>query len=184
MDINVSHINPLPNLIVIGAGKCGTTSLHYYLSLHPQICMSREKELNFFIDTLNWDKGIHWYKNNFDASFQIRGETSPRYTQYPFLQGVPERMFAVVPDAKIIYILRDPIDRIISEYVEHCASGTENATLESVINSGDRVASHHCPIVGINTNRIPGIYLKTKKEKHCRNVFFRFNRYILYEICN
>ena len=55
----------LPNTIVIGAGKCGTTSLHYYLSLHPDIYMSAEKELNFFATERNWRKGIDWYRSNF-----------------------------------------------------------------------------------------------------------------------
>jgi hypothetical protein len=67
----------LPNLIIIGAPKCGTTSLHHYLSLHPQISMSREKELNFFIAERNWSKGIAWYAAQFAADNKVRGEASP-----------------------------------------------------------------------------------------------------------
>ena len=48
----------LPNLIIIGAAKCGTTSLYYYLSLHPEISMSREKELHFFVYEQNWHKAL------------------------------------------------------------------------------------------------------------------------------
>jgi len=107
----------LPNLIIIGAMKCATTSLHYYLNLHPQISMSEEKELDFFIHKNNWHKGIEWYKTNFTGNASVYGESSPNYTKYPFFNGVPERMHAVVPDAKLIYVVRDPIERIISHYI-------------------------------------------------------------------
>ena len=82
----------LPNLIVIGGLKCGTTSLHHYLGLHPRIEMSRPKELNFFVSELNWDLGADWYASHFDRSAQIRGETSPHYTNLPRFTGVAERM--------------------------------------------------------------------------------------------
>ena len=65
--------------------------------------MSREKELNFFVDELNWNKGIEWYKSNFIGEAKIHGESSPNYTNYPFFAGVPERMYSVVPKAKLIY---------------------------------------------------------------------------------
>ena len=55
----------LPNLIVIGAQKGGTSSLPYYLSLHPQIYMCREKKLDFFVTQRNWNRGVKWYKRNF-----------------------------------------------------------------------------------------------------------------------
>ena len=119
----------LPNLIVIGAMKCATTSLHYYLGLHPQISMSRNKELNFFIFEYNWHKGIEWYKSNFMGRERIYGESSPDYTNYPFFRGVPERICSVVPEVKLIYILRDPIERIISHYVHDYADGNENRTI-------------------------------------------------------
>ena len=57
----------MPNLIVIGGLKCGTTSLHHYLNLHPEIAMSRPKELNFFVAELNWELGADWYRSHFDA---------------------------------------------------------------------------------------------------------------------
>ncbi len=84
----------LPNLIVIGAPKCATTSLHYYLGLHPQISMSRNKELGFFVSELNWPKGIEWYKSNFTGKARIYGESSTHYASYPFFSGVPEKMYS------------------------------------------------------------------------------------------
>ena len=78
----------LPNLIVIGGLKCGTTSLHHYLNLHPQVAMSRPKELNFFVAELNWELGPEWYASHFDRDADLRGETSPHYTNLPRFTGV------------------------------------------------------------------------------------------------
>jgi Sulfotransferase family len=119
----------LPNLIVIGGLKCGTTSLHHYLSLHPQISMSRPKELNFFVAELNWDLGPEWYASHFDRSAPVRGETSPHYTNLPRFTGVAERMRSLTPDARIVYMVRDPIDRMLSHYLHNLGAGYESKPL-------------------------------------------------------
>jgi len=123
----------LPNLIVIGAMKCATTSLHYYLGLHPEVFMSQEKELNFFIREGNWHKGLEWYRSHFVGDAKVYGESSPNYANYPFSQGVPERIHTLVPEAKLIYIVRDPIDRIISHYVHQYAVGREDRPLSEAL---------------------------------------------------
>ncbi len=125
----------LPDFIIIGAMKCGTTSLHKYLSLHPQISVSRKKELNFFIKERNWDRGLEWYKSHFSEKNQIQGESSPNYTDYSYWKGVPERMQSVIPDAKLIYILRDPIERTISHYIHKYANGSESRTIAEALES-------------------------------------------------
>src|SRR5438105_6519641 len=107
----------LPTVIVIGAAKCGTTSVHEYLDDHPEVAMSAEKELNFFVEEKNWPRGIAWYESQFDPDAPVRGESSPTYTAYPEYHGVPERIRSVVPDAKLIYLVRDPIERILSHYL-------------------------------------------------------------------
>jgi len=122
----------LPNLIIIGASKCGTTSLHYYLGLHPQIYMSAEKELNFFNSPVNWNKGIDWYKSKFIARADIFGESSVGYT-HPFRKGVAERMYSIIPETRLIYILRDPVERIISEYVHNYSDGVEARSIDETI---------------------------------------------------
>jgi hypothetical protein len=110
----------LPNLLIIGARKAGTTSLHKYLSLHPQIYMSRHKELSFFDNThRHWKLGLDWYKTNFDAAYPVNGEASPQYSRYPKITGVPERICrALGPEVKLIYLVRDPVDRIVSDYAQ------------------------------------------------------------------
>jgi hypothetical protein len=127
----------LPNLLVIGAQKCGTTSLHYYLGLHPQIVMSKEKELEFFIDRKNWAKGLEWYASHFKGKATIRGESSPNYTNYPHYLGVPARMHAVLPAARLIYMVRDPIERMISQYVHQFSDNREHRSLAVALGSLD-----------------------------------------------
>ena len=121
----------LPNLVVIGGLKCGTTSLHHYLGLHPEIGMSRPKELNFFVAELNWDLGEDWYASHFSASDPVRGETSPHYTNEPRFTGVAERIARVLgADAKVVYMVRDPIDRMLSHYLHNVGGGYEHRPME------------------------------------------------------
>lgn len=123
----------LPNLIVIGAQKCGTSGLHYYLSLHPEVSMSDPKELNFFIAERNHPRGLEWYGRHFDPSARCRGESSPNYTAYPQHLGVPERMAAVVPGARLIYLVRDPIARITAHWVHNYAKRREKGGLRETL---------------------------------------------------
>jgi hypothetical protein len=123
----------LPNLIVIGAQKCGTSGLHYYLGLHPEISTSSPKELNFFIAERNWPRGVDWYRAQFDSSAAVRVEASPNYTAYPQHKGVPERTAEVVPDARLLYIVRDPIERIAAHWVHNYSKGRHEGELEAIL---------------------------------------------------
>jgi hypothetical protein len=115
----------LPNLIIIGGLKCGTTSIHHYLGLHPQIQMSKPKELNFFCTEQTWDLGLDWYRSRFDDRFPVRGESSPHYTNQPRFTGVAERIREHVPDVKLLYMVRDPISRVLSHWRHATGAGYE-----------------------------------------------------------
>jgi hypothetical protein len=133
----------LPNLIVIGGLKCGTTSLHHYLNLHPEIGMSRPKELNFFVAELNWDLGVDWYANHFSASDEVRGETSPHYTNEPRFSGVAERMSQTLgPEARVVYLVRDPIDRMVSHYLHNASGGYERRGIDAALSDPDGAYVH------------------------------------------
>src|SRR5688500_19663917 len=84
----------LPNLLIIGAMKCGTTSLHHYLDLHPDISMSDPKEVRFFDDPA-WEERIDWYRGHFDPNAPVTGESSVYYSAYPWIptshDGSPRR---------------------------------------------------------------------------------------------
>lgn len=123
----------LPNLLIVGAAKCGTTSLHNYLNAHPEISMSEIKELNFFVTNGTWSNGVDWYKENFDSSSQIRGESSTSYTRGQNAEGVAERIRSLLSEVKLIYIVRDPIDRIRSDYHQYRSVGTEHRSLAAAL---------------------------------------------------
>ncbi|MQA73110.1 MAG: sulfotransferase [Solirubrobacterales bacterium] len=127
----------LPNLIVVGGLKCGTTSLHHYLNLHPEIAMSRPKELNFFVAELNWGLGPQWYASHFDRSARVRGESSPHYTNLPRFAGVAERMRELLAEARIVYMVRDPIDRVLSHYLHNVGGGYESRPMEVALADPD-----------------------------------------------
>lgn len=100
-------------LLIVGAQKAGTTSLFNYLSLHPNIAISVEKEVNYF--TFQYTKGLHWYRNYFDLTPSDRYllDASPQYLHH---DEAPHRINRDVPDAFLISVLRDPIDRAISNF--------------------------------------------------------------------
>lgn len=153
----------LPNLIVVGAMKCGTTALHYYLGLHPEVAMSAPKELNFFVDAYepdvpdpewrrhhdgiferlgNWRRGMGWYRRRFPPDAPVRGESSPSYTA-PWFPGVADRMAEVVPDARIVYLVRDPVERAISHYMHARALGRESRDAdEALAHPGSAYVAH------------------------------------------
>ena len=128
----------LPNLIIIGGLKCGTTSLHHYLGLHPEINMSKPKELNFFVEELNWDLGLDWYRGRFDDRHPVRGESSPHYTNLPRYTGVAERIREHCPEAKLLYMVRDPISRILSHWRHGTGAGYETRPMEEVLTRDDQ----------------------------------------------
>ncbi|NJN73117.1 MAG: sulfotransferase domain-containing protein [Limnothrix sp. RL_2_0] len=139
----------LPNLVIIGAMKSGTSSLHRYLNLHPQIYMSSLKELDFFILEKNWKEGISWYEQQFvtkEKNIKIYGESSPNYTKSHIFAGVPERMLATIPQAKLIYILRDPVKRILSHYYHQAVDSKETRPLYEALAEKDNnylLTSHY-----------------------------------------
>jgi hypothetical protein len=127
----------MPTLIIIGGLKCGTTSIHHYLGLHPEIQMSKPKELNFFVEELNWDLGIDWYASRFDERFPVRGESSPHYTNLPRFEGAAARIHEHCPDARLIYMVRDPIKRILSHWVHAKGAGYESGEIEATLSRPD-----------------------------------------------
>jgi hypothetical protein len=128
----------LPTVIVIGAMKGGTSSLHRYLNAHPEICMSRTKETNFFIGKEEQTRDESYYDTQFRVQPRVRhyGESSPNYTKWPAVEAVPERMHRLVPQARLVYMVRDPIERMISHYGHSVAAGREQRPLEEALSPG------------------------------------------------
>lgn len=118
----------MPTFICIGAMKCGTTSLHEYLDEHPNVCMSSPKETDFFLERN--DKDLSWYENCFESEANVYGEVCTNYSKYPTFSGVVEKMYNLLPDIKLLYVVRDPIERAISHYVHKWASRTEHGSID------------------------------------------------------
>jgi hypothetical protein len=133
-------VTALPTFFIIGAPKAGTTSLHHYLDQHPRIEMAAVKEPRFFASP---GKGVRspperisdlaQYERLFDPAVEVRGESSTDYSTYPRWHGAPERIGELVPDAKFIYLVRDPVGRTISHYKMRVASGGEREPLSSAL---------------------------------------------------
>jgi hypothetical protein len=106
----------LPDFIVIGAMKSGTTSLARYLSAHPDVFYTRPREPRFFSDF--HDTGLAAYEALFEDALphQVKGEGSTNYSIAGLRPGVPERIAAVCPDVRLVYLVRDPVERIRSLY--------------------------------------------------------------------
>ncbi|MEQ4209494.1 sulfotransferase domain-containing protein [Actinopolymorpha sp. B17G11] len=120
----------LPSFVVIGAMKAGTSSLRHYLDGHPDVFVGRGGMLgepNFFVAEDNWRRGRGWYESLFDDadSALAIGECSPCYTWAHVYRGVPERMAQVVPEARLVYVVRDPIARMRSMYMHQVSAGRE-----------------------------------------------------------
>lgn len=112
----------LPNLLIIGAPKAGTTSLHFYLQQHPDVGMSEPKELRYFWRD-DWGERRAWYESHFNFDTPVRGEATPAYAMSPYRPNVPERAAELIPDAKLIYLVRDPVERTLSHYVQRIHDG-------------------------------------------------------------
>jgi len=108
--------NTFPDFIIIGAMRAGTTALANGLGRHPEIAMSNLKETDFFITEKNYSRGFDWYKSLFQEDKLLWGEASPNYTKGDVFKGVPARIRAAQPDVRLIYIVRDPVDRFWSHY--------------------------------------------------------------------
>ncbi len=109
----------LPDFYIIGAMKCATSTLQRQLALQKGVFMSEPKEPNFFSDDDVYARGLDWYGALFaDADGATRiGEASTHYAKWPTWPDAPVRLKAATPDAKFIYMIRHPIDRLISHYL-------------------------------------------------------------------
>lgn len=128
-----SETGALPDFLIIGGKKCGTTSLYHLLTYHPYVERAAAKELHFFNSL--FEEGIEWYRRCFppprwrDGRRTITGEATPCLS-HPL---APERMAEVVPQARLIALLRNPVDRTYSDYHHRIRLGRETRTFEEAI---------------------------------------------------
>lgn len=135
-----------PTFFVIGAMKAGTTSLAEGLRLHPQVFLPAVKEPEFFSEERNWQRGPGWYSSLFEpgADLPVRGEASTGYSQVERFPDAPARMAALVPDARLVYVLRDPIERMRSHYRHSVLMGRERRPVDDALPSGGSYLDASC----------------------------------------
>jgi Sulfotransferase domain len=120
----------LPDFLVVGPPKTGSTSLHYYFSQHPEIFMSPKKETRFF--DVHYEKGLDYYTEFFRdrKDEKIAGEASPTYSFLPF---VAERIKNDLPDVKLIFCFRDPVERAFSGWLMRGSKGNETLSFREAL---------------------------------------------------
>jgi hypothetical protein len=132
-----AHRGALPNFIIIGAQKAGTTSLYAYLRQHPNVLACAYKEVNYF--DFNFHKGTHWYCRQFldptnleckRGSKYVVGEATPYYLFHPL---VAKRIRDTVPTARLIVLLRDPVTRTYSQYQHNLRKGRETLSFRDAL---------------------------------------------------
>lgn len=125
----------LPDFVLIGAMKCGTSTLHDQLAAQDGFFMCTPKEPNFFSDDPIYARGMDWYAGLFQgaAPGQLRGESSTHYTKRPTHPRTFERLRRALPEARLIYMMRHPIDRLISHYVHEWTENRIRTSLERAV---------------------------------------------------
>jgi Sulfotransferase domain len=137
-----SPLRTLPDFIIIGVQKGGTTSLHHYLASSASVLSGVTKEVHYFDQ--NYPEGQGWYRANFSLSLSKRflevknqrvyvtGEATPNYFFYP---QVPGRIAELLPNVKLILLLRNPVDRALSQYYHNVRSQRETLTFEAALDA-------------------------------------------------
>jgi hypothetical protein len=128
---------PLPDFLIIGAQKAGTTALYAYLRRHPAITGPSWKEVSYF--DRHYGRGEAWYRGNFPNRVRARGklvgEASPSYIFHPL---GPERVKALVPEARLVALVRNPVDRALSHYHHEVALGREPLPFEDALDAEEK----------------------------------------------
>ncbi len=121
-----------PDYIIIGAMKCGTSTLAAQLGAQAGLFMTEPKEPNFFSDDAIYAQGMDWYASLFAAAGprDLKGEASTHYTKRPELPGTVARLKAAVPEVKLVYMIRDPMARIVSHYIHEWSQGVLSNPLQ------------------------------------------------------
>ncbi|WP_432478379.1 sulfotransferase family protein [Nocardioides sp. GXQ0305] len=126
---------PPPSFIIAGAMRSGTTALTSWLRLHPQVHMSSTKEVHFF--DRHYERGWDWYAEHFTGAEPgaATGEATPNYLYHPEAVG---RMARDVPSARIVILLRDPIARAHSHYLQRLSGGKESLSFAEALDAEEQ----------------------------------------------
>ena len=135
-----------PDFVIIGAMKCATTTLHDQLGEQPGFFVCEPKEPYFFSNDPVWAKGMDWYESLFaDAGeSDICGESSTHYTKLPTYPHTVDRMVEHIPNAKLIYVMRHPIDRLVSQYIHQWTEREITSPINEAIHQHEELIAYSC----------------------------------------
>jgi hypothetical protein len=135
-----------PDFIIIGAMKCATSSLHTQLAQQPGIFMTTPKEPNFFSDDSQYARGINWYQSLFKDALpgDICGESSTHYTKLPDYPHCVERLSSYAPDVKLVYVMRHPIDRLVSHYIHQWSQNVFSCDINQAVDQYEELIAYSC----------------------------------------
>jgi hypothetical protein len=136
----------LPNFIIIGAMKCATSTLHEQLARQPGVFMSEPKEPNFFSDDDVYARGPDYYRGLFATAgaATLRGESSTHYTKLPTYPQTLTRMRRLLPELKLIYVMRHPIERLVSHYIHEWSMRNVTAPIEQAVDTHPHLVDYGC----------------------------------------
>jgi hypothetical protein len=162
-------LRPLPHFLLIGAQKAGTTSLYQAIAQHPQVVHALGKGVHYFDEHAH--RSTTWYRSNFPVlrdgkrrrggEHKLTGEASPEYLPHPLAPG---RVAALMPDVRLLVVLRDPVDRAISHYHHSRAIGLEPLGLEEALSA--------------EPERLAGELERLRADPHADSVALRHHSYI------
>lgn len=135
-----------PDFIIIGAMKCATSSLHTQLAQQPGIFMTTPKEPNFFSDDGQYAMGLSWYQNLFSDAQpdDICGESSTHYSKLPDYPQCIQRMSSYLPTVKLIYVMRHPIDRLVSHYIHQWSQNAISCDINQAVDLHEELVAYSC----------------------------------------
>ncbi|MFQ5629957.1 MAG: sulfotransferase domain-containing protein [bacterium] len=162
----------LPDFLIIGAKKCGTTSLYSYVTQHPAVAPASMKEIYYFVG--NYRCGLDWYRTFFPTVFErffaknvvqrdfMTGEATPEYIVHP---RAPKRVRATLPNVKLIAILRNPVDKAYSFYQHQLRNGVETLPFEEAIAREQEILKNNPGYFDHNYSYLlPGMYASQIKN--------------------
>jgi len=134
----------LPDFVIIGAMKCGTSALHEQLARRSGLFLSTPKEPNFFSDDDQYARGLDWYLSLFAAARedQLCGESSTHYTKLPTHPRALGRMARHLVHPKLIYVMRDPLERIVSQYIHEWSQREVREDFETAVRRHERYVAY------------------------------------------
>ncbi|MEM8756816.1 MAG: sulfotransferase [Planctomycetota bacterium] len=129
----------LPSFVIIGAMKCATSTLASQLAAQPGVFVSDPKEPNFFSDDEVYARGTGWYVSLFESAAEgdLVGEASTHYTKLPTHPKAAERLREHLPDAKLVYVMRHPIDRLVSQYVHEWSQKLVGGPIDDAVRANE-----------------------------------------------